>query len=97
MDKTYLNKHIDKVLVNYNPQGLRYNILVTYLECERDGFMSFTDKYKDHISGYAPKSYRCFGEPEEIGFGGGFLRCMKMQYEVGGVYFAIYHIIVRMG
>lgn len=59
--------------------------------------MSFTDKYKDHISGYAPESYRCSGEPEEIGFDEEFLRCMKMQYEVGGVYFAIYHIIVRMG
>ena len=97
LNKAYLDKHIDKVLVNYNPQGLRYSILVTYLECERDGFTSFIDKYKDHISGYAPEFYSCIGEPEEIGFDGEFLRCMKMQYEVGGVYFAIYHIIVRMG
>ena len=97
LNKAYLNTHIDKVLKNYNPQGLRYSILVTYLECEQDKFKRFTDKYKDHISGYAPESYSCIGEPEEIGFGGGFLRCMKMQYEVGGVYFEIYHIVVRMG
>ena len=97
LDKPYLDKHIDKVLKNYNPQGLRYSILVTYLECKQDKFKSFTDKYKDHISGYAPESYSCIGEPEEICFDGEFLRCMKMQYEVGGVYFAIYHIIVRMG
>jgi hypothetical protein len=90
-------KHIDKVLVNYNPQGLRYSILVTYLECERDGFTSFIDKYKDHISGYAPESYSCTRKPDEVDFGGGFLRCMKMQYETGELYFTIYHIIVRMG
>lgn len=97
LNKTYLDKHIDKVLKNYNPQGLRYNILVTYLECERDGFKSFIDDYKAHIVEYAPESYRCIGEPGEFSFDGEFLRCMKMQYEVGGVYFAIYHIIVRMG
>ena len=97
LNKTYLDLHIDKVLKNYNPQGLRYSILVTYLECGRDRFKSFIDDYKRHISEYAPELYSCIGEPEEISFDGEFLRCMKMQYEVGGVYFAIYHIIVRMG
>ena len=97
LDKNYLDKHIDKVLVNYNPQGLRYSILVTYLECERDGFTSFIDKYKDHISGYAPETYSCTRKPNEVDFGGGFLRCMKMQYKTGELYFTIYHIIVRMG
>ena len=97
LNKAYLDKHIDKVLVNYNPQGLRYSILVTYLECDRDRFKSFSDDYRRHIAEYAPESYSCIGEPEEVDFDGEFLRCMKMQYEVGGVYFAIYHIIVRMG
>ncbi len=97
LDKNYLDKHIDKVLVYYNPQGLRYSILVTYLECEQDKFKNFTEKYKDHISGYAPESYSCIGKPEEVSFDGEFLRCMKMQYETGELYFTIYHIIVRMG
>ena len=97
LDKTYLDKHIDKVLKNYNPQGLSYSILVTYLECGRDRFKSFIDDYRGHIAEYSPESYSCIGEPEEVSFDGEFLRCMKMQYEVGGVYFAIYHIIVRMG
>ena len=97
LNKAYLDKHIDKVLVNYNPQGLRYSILVTYLECDRDKFKSFMNKYREHIADYAPESYRRIGEPEEVDFNGGFLCCMKMQYEVGGVYFTIYHIIVRMG
>lgn len=97
LDKNYLDKHIDKVLVYYNPQGLRYSILVAYLECEQDKFKNFTEKYKDHISGYAPESYSCIGKPEEVSFDGDFLRCMKMQYETGELYFTIYHIIVRMG
>ena len=97
LNKAYLDKHIDKVLKNYNPQGLRYSILVTYLECDCDRFKSFIDDYKAHIAEYAPELYSCIGEPEEVSFDGEFLRCMKMQYEVGGVYFAVYHIIVRMG
>ena len=97
LNKAYLDKHIDKVLKNYNPQGLRYSILVTYLECDRDRFKSFIDDYKAHIAEYAPESYSCNGKPEEVSFDGEFLRCMKMQYEAGGIYFTIYHIIVRMG
>lgn len=95
--KSQYSKHIDKVLKNYNPQGLSYSILVTYLECGRDRFKSFIDDYRGHIAEYSPESYSCIGEPEEVSFDGEFLRCMKMQYEVGRIYFAIYHIIVRMG
>ena len=97
LDKTYLDKHINKALVDYNPEGLSYNILVTYLECSQDKFKSFVDKYREHIEGYAPTSYRCIGRPEVIRFEGEFLHCLKMQYETGGLYFTIYHIIVRMG
>ena len=97
LDKTYLNKHIDKVLVNYNPQGLRHSILVTYLGCDRDKFSSFIGKYREHITKYAPESYRCIGQPKQVRFEGEFLSCMEMKYEVGRLYFTIYHIIVRMG
>ena len=77
LDKIYLDKHIDKVLVNYNPQGLHYSILVTYLECEQDKFKSFTDRYRKHIAEYAPEPYRCIGEPKEVSFDGEFLRCIR--------------------
>ena len=97
LNKAYLDKHIDKVLVDYNPQGLRYSILVTYLECDRNKFTKFISKYREHIAEYAPESYRCIGKPERIRFEGEFLSCMEMKYEVGGLYFTIYHIIVRMG
>ena len=96
-NRTYIDKHIKKVLVNYNPQGLRYSVLVTYLECGRDQFMSFTDKYRKHIEGFAPETYSCVGKAKVIPAEGAFLDCMKMDYKVGGSCLTVYHIIVRMG
>ena len=95
-DKSIINSHITKLLVNYNPMGLRQSILVTYLECDRDKFKRFTDEYKKQISGFAPELYRCAGEPKEIASSGQFLSCMVMNYEAGGIYFVINHIVVRV-
>ena len=95
--KTYIDKHLKKVLDNYNPQGLQYSILTTYLECDSVKFNSFFDKYRDYIAEYAPEPYSCIDKPINIRFEGEYLRCMKMEYEVGGIKFFIYHIIVKMG
>ena len=94
--KSYVNNHITKLLVNYNPMGLRQSVLVTYLECDRDKFKYFTDEYRLQISEYAPELYRCAGEPQDISSSGQFLSCMVMNYEAGGIYFVINHIIVRV-
>ena len=96
-DKAYISDHIKKVLVNYNPQGLRYSVLVTYLECGRDQFGSFTNKYREHIEKYAPETYTCIGKAKNVPVEGEFLVCIKMDYKVGGSYLVIYHIVVRLG
>ena len=94
-NSSYINQHIDKLINYYNPQGLRYGILVTYLKCEHSKFKGFIDKYKQHITEYAPESYNTVGDPKKIRLDGEFISCMKMEYEVGELYFTIYHIIVR--
>ena len=87
----------NKVLGNYNSQGQPYNILVVYLECGPDKFKDITDKYKEHIADHAPESFSCIAKSHDISIEGKYIRCMKMQYEASGIYFTIYHIIVRMG
>ena len=96
IDSSYINKHIQKLLNNYNPMGLHQGVLVTYLECERDKFKGFIEQYRENVSVYAPAPFSCLGKPEDIRFEGEFLSCMKMKYEVGGVLFVIYHIVVRV-
>ena len=95
-NSSYINEHIQKLLNNYNPMGLHQGVLVTYLKCERDKFKGFTDQYRENVSVYAPAPFSCLGKPEDIRFEGEFLSCMKMKYEVGGVLFVIYHIVVRV-
>lgn len=73
----------------------KHGILVTYLKCEHSKFKGFIDKYKQHITEYAPESYNTVDEPQKIRLDGEFISCMKMEYEIGELYFTIYHIIVR--
>ena len=95
-DKTYIDRHITKLLINYNPKGLRKGVLVTYLECDRDKYLGFINGYRRHIAEYAPEGFQCVGEPIDIPSYGQLLTCLAMNYETGGLYYLVYHIIVRV-
>ena len=43
-----------------------------------------TDKYKEHIADHSPESFSCIGKPHDVSVEGGYIRCIKMQYEAGG-------------
>lgn len=90
------DRHLHKLMENYNPQGLPYGVLVTYVDCERTKFRQITDEYQQHITGYAPEKYTCIGQPRNIPTIGQYLRCLEMDYECGDQYFTIYHILVGM-
>ena len=94
--KTYIDKHIAKLLKNYNPNGLRKGVLVTYLECDRDKYLGFINGYRRHIAEYPPERFQCVGEPIDIPSYGQLLTCLAMNYETGGLYYLVYHIIVRV-
>lgn len=95
-NNTKTHKHLEKLLNNYNPMGLPFGVLTTYLECDRDKFKGFIDSYKRHLSEYTNKSFNCVGDPLDIPSNGHFLACMEMKYETGGLDFYIYHIIVMV-
>lgn len=90
------DRHLHKLMENYNPQGLPYGVLVSYVDCDRTKFRKITDEYKQHITGYAPEKYTCIGQSRNIPTIGQYLRCLEMDYECGGQYFTIYHILVGM-
>ena len=81
---------------NYNPQGLPYGVLVSYVDCDRTRFNEITVTYREHITYVAPENYVCVGQPRNIPTIGQYLKCMEMDYECTGQYFTIYHILVGM-
>lgn len=94
--KKNTDNHLQKLLENYNPQGLPYGVLVSYVDCERTRFNEITEMYRNHIVNNAPENYACVGQPRNIPTIGQYLKCMEMDYECGDQYFTIYHILVGM-
>ncbi len=94
---TEIEDHLKRLINNYNPQGLSYGILVTYMKCKRDRYSSIIFKYENYITRNAPQDYFCNGKPEKIVNLGQYISCYEMSYRNGGSFFIIYHIIVRLG
>ena len=96
------NEHLDKLLENYNPCGLRFMFLVSYVECKRDEFAKIVSKFERHIRTYHSGSYRVQGwESSDMGFGQTemphYLRCVKAVYDRAGSPTTVYHIFVQLG
>ena len=96
LNKKNIDDHLHKLMENYNPHGLPYGILVSYVDCDRTRFNEITVSYSDHITEAAPENYVCIGQPRNIPTIGQYLKCIEMAYECGGQYFTIYHILVGM-
>ena len=96
------NEHLDKLLENYNPCGLRFMFLVSYVECKRDEFAKIVSKFERHIRTYHSGSYRVQDwESSDMGFGQTemphYLRCVKAVYDRAGSPTTVYHIFVQLG
>lgn len=95
-NKKSIDDHLHKLMENYNPQGLPYGVLVSYVDCDRTRFNGIADTYRNHITDCAPENYVCIGQARIIPTIGQYLKCMEMDYECTGQYFTIYHILVGM-
>jgi internalin A len=49
-DKEIWNNHLAKLLDNYNPIGLPYSFLVSYVNCKKDEFKEYWLKYYNYLS-----------------------------------------------
>ena len=99
--KAEWNKHLQKLLDNYNTGGLRHLFLLTYVDCEKEKFKGLIDQYVEHIKWYDPLSYarmgssfshqqkHMLGEPA-------FIEVMQHTYDRGGIPTTVTHIFVRM-
>ena len=91
-----IDDHLHKLMKNYNPQGLPYGVLVSYVDCDRTRFNGITTMYREHITDCAPENYVCVGKPRNIPTIGQYLECIEMDYKCGRQYYTNYHILVGM-
>lgn len=95
-DKEYWNKHLLKLIDNYNPSGLPFLFLVTYLECTKDDFKELWLNYSVHFSQYSCENYslqRVINKEDETFY----LRSAECVYDRAGLPTTVYHICVRLG
>lgn len=97
-DKSKWNEHLHKLLINYNPNGLPFLFLVSYLECSRKDFPQIADAYDNHMRWHDPKDcervHNSFSTLNEDR--GQFIRMAKCTYYCG-VPTTVYHLCVRLG
>lgn len=98
-DRANWNTHLQKLLDNYNPNGLHFLFLVSYLECSRDDFPGIAAAYDEHMRWHEPKNYERLSSsfacvPVEHAQ---YIRMTKCTYDRSGVPTTVYHILVRLG
>ena len=99
--KTDWNKHLNKLLDNYNPSGVSHMFLVTYVDCGKDQFGKIWGSFEKHIPAENAEKFEVISQSwdrlEEYEKDTHFLRVGKCRYSCGSYSPAVYHIFVRMG
>ena len=96
----YWDKHLNKLLVNYNTPGMQDLILVSYVPASPEEFRKYWQTYSEHMRWYDP--------PEVIRRDGMYeaapmleqyncLRAAHCTYDRGGMPTTVHHYFLRLG
>ena len=101
-NKNEWNRHLKKLLDNYNPGGMRHLFLLTYVDCSKDEIGDILRTFSEHIKWHDEGPYvrlentfthvplPQFGDPT-------YLMVMRCTYDRSGAPTTVTHIFVRMG
>ena len=91
--------HLSKALKNYNPHGVPFLFLVTYVDCEKKKFDHIWDVYQKHIKLYDPDDF-AYVKDSFVPITGlrnnHYLRIASAQYACEKYTPTVYHIFVQM-
>ncbi len=96
-DKEYLDRHLTKLLNHYNPHGLPYLYLVSYVKWGKEAFAEKADCYYEHVRSGSGSPYPVTGSMELRVGPGQYIRCLEVNYACGATPMTVYHFVVRMG
>jgi hypothetical protein len=95
------DKHLSKLLINYNPVGMQDLILISYVEASAEQFVEYWNYYDEHMRWYNPPgvirregSYQAFLPLDEEY---SCLRTVRCIYDRGGMPTTVYHYFLRIG
>ncbi len=98
----YWDKHLTKLLGNYDPHGYVFSLLVSYVDCKKKDFSATVQSYYDHIRKYAPDGCTVRDEVAYYDLGNDYresnqyIKCITCRYDRGGAFTTVYHFFVHM-
>ena len=97
--KTEWNKHLDKLVANYNYFGAPCLFLLTYVDADVTDFLRIWNGYWSHIPRNDPGKFTyCAGSQADLNDADGpkYVKTAKCRYDCGGQMTTAYHIFVRI-
>ena len=92
------NRHLDKLLDNYNYFGAPFLYLLTYVDADPKRFAKIWQGYQKHIPDYISGHYRCIENSfiELKKESNQAFKAAKCSYSCGGDPITVYHIFARI-
>ena len=97
--KTEWNKHLSKLVNNYNFYGAKFLYLLTYVDADPKTFSNIYSKYTSHIRNHHPEPYHCDARSfmdlndKDMPL---YTKAAMCQYTCGNENITIYHIFARI-
>ena len=94
--------HLDKLLGPYNPNGLPFLFLVSYVDCPKDDFTGICSGYFEHLRFHSAGAYE-LRDAVQLSLGterydpNHYIQAAKSIYDRGGFPTTVYHIFVHLG
>ena len=97
--KVEWNKHLDKLVENYNYFGAYCLYLLTYVDADAAGFQRIWNGYQHHIPQYSP-GHHTYMDGSFVDLNDAdspqYIKTAKCQYSCGGDQITVYHIFARI-
>ena len=94
-DRNYFSRHLDKLLNNYNPTGMKYLFLVSYVKADRSRFDELYRFYSDYMKECSAHQFSCKSQME-IKADENLLSCLKCTFDNGGYHCNVYVIFIDL-
>lgn len=98
------NKHLTKLLDNYNSAGRTFLFHVSYVRCLKKEFLGIFQHFSSHIKCYSPPDFDLqYNTTKEMSLAekghpqNQFIRAVESVYDCGGIKTTVYHYFVRIG
>lgn len=94
----YWDKHLEKLMNNYDPSGLPTLFLISYVNCKANNYHSLFSAYTEHMRQYFPANcelhHGTLTDVLPMGQQHGYLRVTRCTYDRSGTPVVVYHYFV---